>query len=247
MKERKFIVGAIGLVKKGDEILMVLRNEEINPGAHLRWEFPGGKIEFDERPEEALIREVKEETGYLVEIVRQLPITWTKVWEYPDFFQHTLILGFECRVVGEQEAFADEKVKEAAWEKIAEIDYSKTLAGTKEFVDRLNREGTISYERFREVNLKVGEILSAEPIEGSEKLLRLRVSLGTEERQILAGIAKRYTPEELIGRQIVIVANLEPKQMMGEESQGMLLAADTPDGPVLLAPERPAPPGASIR
>lgn len=112
----------------------------------------------------------------------------------------------------------------------------------------------IPFEQFKEIDLRVGEIVTAEPIEGSEKLLRLRVFLGEDsvtglrlERQILAGIAKHYKPEELIGKQIVIVANLEPKQMMGEESQGMLLAADTSDGPVLLCPERPAPPGASIR
>lgn len=112
----------------------------------------------------------------------------------------------------------------------------------------------ISSQQFKEIDLRIGEILAAEPMEGSEKLLRLRVFLGVDpvtglrlERQILAGIAKQYKPEELIGKQIIIVANLEPKQMMGEESQGMLLAADTPDGPVLLAPERPAPPGASIR
>ncbi|MDP4007382.1 MAG: methionine--tRNA ligase subunit beta [bacterium] len=105
----------------------------------------------------------------------------------------------------------------------------------------------ISFEQFKEVELKVGEIVLAEAVEGSEKLLRLKVSLGAEERQIIAGIAKQYTPEELVGKQIVIVANLEPKEMMGQESQGMLLAADTPEGPVLLVPERPAPPGAPIR
>lgn len=105
----------------------------------------------------------------------------------------------------------------------------------------------ISFEQFKEIELKVGEIVAVEAIEGSEKLLRLQVSLGKEERQILAGIAKQYTPEELVGKQIIIVANLEPKQMMGQESQGMLLAADTPDGPVLLVPERTSPPGAPIR
>ncbi len=105
----------------------------------------------------------------------------------------------------------------------------------------------ISFEQFKEVDLRAGEIVTAEPIEGSSKLLRLKVSLGEEERQIIAGIGKKYTPEELIGRQIVIVANLEPKQMMGEESQGMLLAADSPEGPAFLTPEQPVPPGINIR
>lgn len=113
----------------------------------------------------------------------------------------------------------------------------------------------ISFEQFKEIELKVGEVITAESVEGSNKLLRLTVSLGKDpltglelgQRKILAGIGKHYKPEELIGRQIVIVANLEPKQMAGEESQGMLLAADTLEGPVFLTPERPAPPGASIR
>ena len=111
----------------------------------------------------------------------------------------------------------------------------------------MNVRYMISFEQFKEVELKVGEIVAAEPMEGSNKLLKLKVSLGEEERQIIAGIGKKYTPEQLIGRQIVIVANLEPKQMMGEESQGMLLAADSPEGPVFLTPEQPVPPGTNIR
>lgn len=136
-KEQRVIVVVIALIKRGDEVLMTLRDEKINPEAHLRWEFPGGKINFGEQPEEALVRETKEETGYPVEIVRQLPITWTKVWEYPDFLQHTLVIGFECRTLGEQESFRDKRVREVAWKKIDSIDYSGALAGTEEFVKQL--------------------------------------------------------------------------------------------------------------
>ncbi|MBI2053600.1 MAG: methionine--tRNA ligase subunit beta [Candidatus Sungbacteria bacterium] len=107
----------------------------------------------------------------------------------------------------------------------------------------------INYEQFQQIELRAATILAAKRVEGSEKLLRLRVSLGEGEpdRQILAGIGKRYTPEELVGKQIVIVANLEPRMLMGLESQGMLLAADSPDGPVLLAPDREVPSGAKIK
>ena len=136
-KEKRFIVVSVALVRREDEVLMVLRNEEINPQAHLRWEFPGGKIDFGERPEEALTRETKEETGYSVEIIRQLPETLTRVWEYPDFLQHTLVIGFECKIIGEQESFKDKKVREVAWKKINEIDYSKSLPGVKIFIDQL--------------------------------------------------------------------------------------------------------------
>ncbi len=107
----------------------------------------------------------------------------------------------------------------------------------------------ISIEDFKKAELKIAKILSAERVEGSEKLIKLKVSLGEEEeRQLVAGIGKAYEPEALIGKEIVIVANLEPRTLMGEESQGMLLAASEGDGlPVLLAPEREIAPGSSVR
>jgi len=106
----------------------------------------------------------------------------------------------------------------------------------------------ISIEDFKKAELKIAKILSAERVEGSEKLIKLKVSLGEEERQIVAGIGKAYEPEALVGKEIVVVANLEPRTMMGIESQGMLLAASEGDGlPVLLVPEREITPGSSVR
>lgn len=83
----------------------------------------------------------------------------------------------------------------------------------------------INYEDFIKADLRVALINKAERVEGSEKLLRLEVEVGDDGRQIVAGIGKSYTPEEIIGKQIVIVANLKPRKLMGVESQGMLLAA----------------------
>ena len=105
----------------------------------------------------------------------------------------------------------------------------------------------ISFDDFKKIELRIAQILSAERVEGSDKLLKLRVSLGAEERQIVAGIGKKYEPDVLIGRQIVIVTNLEPRMLMGLESQGMLLAADIPEGPTLLQPDAEVPPGTSIK
>ena len=105
----------------------------------------------------------------------------------------------------------------------------------------------VTFDRFKEIELRVARIISAERVEGSEKLLRLRVSLGEEERQIIAGIGKKYSPDVLVGRQIIVVANLEPRMLMGFESQGMLLAADSPDGPVLLQPDSEVLSGATIK
>jgi methionine--tRNA ligase beta chain len=96
----------------------------------------------------------------------------------------------------------------------------------------------IRFEDFQKIDLRIGKVLEAEKVEGSEKLLKLIVDLGSEKRQLVAGIAKYYKPQDLIGKEIVVVANLEPKNLMGIESQGMLLAADVNGEPVILIPEK---------
>jgi methionyl-tRNA synthetase len=93
----------------------------------------------------------------------------------------------------------------------------------------------ITIDDFAKVELRVAQVLVAERIPKADKLLRLEVDLGYEKRQILAGIAEHYEPEKLIGRKIVIVANLAPRKMRGLESNGMLLAASLPDGAPVLA------------
>jgi methionyl-tRNA synthetase len=93
----------------------------------------------------------------------------------------------------------------------------------------------ITIDDFVKVDLRVAQILVAERVPKADKLLRLEVDLGYEKRQILAGIAQYYEPEKLIGRKIVIVANLAPRKMRGLESNGMLLAASLPDGAPVLA------------
>jgi methionyl-tRNA synthetase len=93
----------------------------------------------------------------------------------------------------------------------------------------------ITIDDFVKVDLRVAQILVAERVPKADKLLRLEVDLGYEKRQILAGIAQYYEPEKLIGRKIVIVANLAPRKMRGLESNGMLLAASLEDGAPVLA------------
>lgn len=101
---------------------------------------------------------------------------------------------------------------------------------------------------FAKVQLKVARIFEAQPLEGSDKLMKLQVHIGDEKRQIIAGIRSNYTPEDLIGRQIVVVANLKPAKLRGAESQGMLLAAvDAEGGAILLQPDRETPEGAKVR
>jgi methionyl-tRNA synthetase len=83
----------------------------------------------------------------------------------------------------------------------------------------------ITIDDFMKIQLKTATVLSAERVPNSEKLIKLQVDLGTEKRQIVAGIGKKYAPEALLGKRIVIVANLQPRKLMGIESQGMVLAA----------------------
>ncbi len=87
----------------------------------------------------------------------------------------------------------------------------------------------IEYDDFKKVEIRIGEIVSAEPVEGSEKLLRLIVRFGEEERQILSGIAKWKSPEDLVGKKVPFVTNLKPRSMMGLESNGMILAVNDAD------------------
>lgn len=106
----------------------------------------------------------------------------------------------------------------------------------------------VNYKAFAKVELKVGTVLEAQDLEDSEKLIKLKVDLGEETpRQILAGIKQWYKPEDFVGKQVIIVANLEPRMMMGLESQGMMLAADSENGPIFLTVPKNVPAGTKIR
>jgi methionine--tRNA ligase beta chain len=104
----------------------------------------------------------------------------------------------------------------------------------------------ITIDEFRNIELKVATVKAAEPHPNADKLLVLHIDLGSEERQILAGIRKDYTAEELVGRQIVVVANLETAKLRGMESQGMLLAASDEGRVVILMPEKHVQPGSKV-
>ncbi|HNP60498.1 MAG TPA: methionine--tRNA ligase [Nitrospirales bacterium] len=105
----------------------------------------------------------------------------------------------------------------------------------------------ISIADFQKIQLKVAKILTAERVPKSEKLLKLQVDIGTEQRQIVAGIGKKYAPEELVGRTIVVVANLKPAKLMGIESQGMVLAAGDQEVLELLNMSQEIPAGTRIK
>ena len=104
----------------------------------------------------------------------------------------------------------------------------------------------ITIEDFQKVDLRIARIVSAEPHPNADRLVVLKIDVGGEERQIVAGIRASYAPETLVGRSIVVVANLAPAMLRGVESQGMLLATRDGDRVVLLGPEIEVPAGSKV-
>ncbi|NIT03635.1 methionine--tRNA ligase [Candidatus Saccharibacteria bacterium] len=106
----------------------------------------------------------------------------------------------------------------------------------------------ISIDEFKKIELKVGKVLKVEEVDGLDKLYKLSVDIGEgEPRNLLAGVKEFMKPQELEGKSIVVVANLEPKEVKGIVSEGMLLAADEDGRPILLTPEENVAPGTPVR
>ncbi len=105
----------------------------------------------------------------------------------------------------------------------------------------------ITFDDFRKLEIRIGKIISSEKIEGADKLLKLEVDFGDEKRQIVAGIAEVYSSEQIVGKEIPVLTNLEPRKIRGIESQGMILAIDVNGKPILLYPEREVMPGSVVR
>lgn len=105
----------------------------------------------------------------------------------------------------------------------------------------------ISIQQFFETDLRVAKILAAERVPGTDKLLKMTVDVGGEERPLVAGIAQVYDAEALVGKSIVVVANLQPATIRGVESRGMLLAADLDGRPIIATFEEDVPSGTRVR
>jgi methionyl-tRNA synthetase len=109
------------------------------------------------------------------------------------------------------------------------------------------KKAEISFEQFGSLDLRIGEIKEAGPIKGSKKLIKLQVDIGGEVRQVVAGIAGAYSPEDLVGTQVVVLTNLKPTKLFGVDSQAMLLAADVEGKAVLLQPRESVKTGTKVR
>jgi methionyl-tRNA synthetase len=134
--------------------------------------------------------------------------------------------------LGEEEILftkIEDEVIEAQKAKLGSGDSEDAALGSSE-APFVPPKDLIEYDDFASLDLRAGVILEAEPLEKSKKLVRLVVDLGFEKRQILAGVKEHFSAEELVGRRVVVVANLAPRKMMGLESQGMVLMAENRDG-----------------
>ncbi|SVD96470.1 uncharacterized protein METZ01_LOCUS449324, partial [marine metagenome] len=111
----------------------------------------------------------------------------------------------------------------------------------------VNESNLVTIDKVKETDLRVCQIVGAETVEDADRLLKLRVDLGREQRQVIAGIAQSYEPEDLIGKQVVLVANLKPAKIRGLESQGMLLAAVSKKNLSLITLDKSIPNGAKVQ
>jgi len=105
----------------------------------------------------------------------------------------------------------------------------------------------LNINEFFKLELRVAKVLTAEAVPNTDKLLKLEVDIGTEKRQLVAGVAQVYEPDALIGKNIIVVANLQPARIRGVESRGMLLAADAGGRPIVATFEEDVPPGTRVR
>jgi methionine--tRNA ligase beta chain len=105
----------------------------------------------------------------------------------------------------------------------------------------------INFDDFKKLEIRIGKVLSAERVEATDKLIKLEIDLGTEKRRLVAGMAEFFEPDHLIGKELPVLVNLQPRKFKGIESQGMVLAVDVDGEPILLHPEKEVPPGSIIK
>ena len=137
------------------------------------------------------------------------------------------------------------------------IDVKKELAEVEKLVnakkeakkeEETNMPTEITIDDFAKVEIKVGEVIACERVEKSDKLLHETVKIGDEVRSVVSGIAKYYTPEEMVGKKVLVVTNLKPVKLRGVLSEGMILCAEDKDGNLaLVSPEKPIASGGSVR
>lgn len=108
-------------------------------------------------------------------------------------------------------------------------------------------EKIVSYEEFSKMDLRIGKVVKAEPVQGSRSLVKMLIDIGGEDRQAVAGIAQYYNPKDIEGKNVAVIANLQPRKMFGLESNVMILAAEDDKTVSILLPDRPVKTGSKIK
>ncbi|HPU62980.1 MAG TPA: methionine--tRNA ligase subunit beta, partial [Mobilitalea sp.] len=138
-----------------------------------------------------------------------------------------------------------EEAKKA--ENEAKEEVSKEDKKDEQVID-LEAKPEITYDDFAKLQFQIGEIIACEEVKNSKKLLCSQVKIGSQVRQIVSGIKAHYTPDQMVGKKVMVVTNLKPAKLAGLISEGMILCAEDAEGNLsLMVPERPMPPGAEIR
>ncbi len=176
-----------------------------------------------------------------------LPFSMSKVADFIGLkdFSFDDVSKFEKVRVVKKPKLPFKKVEEEKIEEMERIMLERIRKAEEK--EKASKSEYVTIDEFKKLDIRVGRIVKAEKIKKSRKLIRLEVDIGGEVRQIVAGIAETYEPEELVGKLVVVLTNMKPAKLMGVESQGMLLAADVDGKAVLLMPEREVPPGSKVR
>lgn len=134
----KQITVFVGIVVYKGKLLMVQRYEPEMKEGHLKWEIPGGKVDFGEEPHEAIVREIMEETGVKIKVKRLLPEVFTQNWDYPWGVQQTLLFAYECEFVSQTVKKEDHHVEEVKWVKLTDVKKLDRLPGVDYFLEKLD-------------------------------------------------------------------------------------------------------------
>lgn len=137
---KQFIIVKSLVTDDKGKILLVRRDRKWHKEAHEKWEFPGGKIDFGESPEEACIREAKEESGFDVKLNKIIPKILTSKWEHPDRISQQILIAYHCELLGGEVSLKDHGVSKVKWFSMEEAKKLKCLPGTLDFLDHFLNE-----------------------------------------------------------------------------------------------------------
>jgi len=255
--DKEFIVKINSIAEDSGKLL---ENFELKKGLKEIINFgKEGNIYLNDKAPWHLIKENKDAAGHVFNLCAQavyalaillgpfIPETSKKILEYLNIQEKLDNLLWDS--INENYLEPDHKVKspKPLFQKLDIKELQKNLEKLKEKKEGIYKMDEITYEDFQKLDLRIGLIENVEKVPKADKLLKLTVDIGTEKRTLVAGLAEYYKAEDLIGKKIVVLANLQPRKLRGVESQGMLLAAEDGKTVAFLTPEKDVSPGSKIR